>query len=228
MMYWGKGLRPLLATPEYACLDLSRHDASAGRRALSAGRKNDAGVHRHHASLNGHSQDRSKPILRIWTPRRGQRGFGGVPPQRVDERRRGRGRCWLLRIIRRRSFWPDLRSAPRNGSAVKAPPKRARCATSAPTWLSGVVLEQALPARRSSSFTGSGSCAALFPESMPIFYMFSVRHGTSDKPVVPAAGFYRSGRRRTTPTWGCCTRPDGSFRFIRTSAHGRLQLTPRG
>src|SRR4051794_13730921 len=180
VMYWGKGLRPLLAAPEYACLDyLVTMLQRVGER-YQPGARMTLVFTDTHASLNGHSRESVESYFADLDAAARSRGFEV---------------CRLSALMNAVEIESD---------AVPAEPPSeellAGLAVSAAKWFRGEgtveegalryyranmverrVLERAFPHKIFVTFNGS-SLRSLFPESMPIFYMFSVQHGTSDKP----------------------------------------------
>jgi hypothetical protein len=180
VMYWGKGLRPLLAAPEYACLDyLVTMLQRVGERYRPGARMTLVFTDTH-ASLNGHSQESIETYFADLDAAARSRGFDV---------------CRLSTLMNAVEIEADA-------VLTEFPSEEllAGLAVSAAKWFRGEgtteegalryfranmverrVLEQAFPHTIFVTFNGS-SLRSLFPESMPIFYMFSVRHGTSDKP----------------------------------------------
>jgi len=180
VMYWGKGLRPLLAAPEYACLDyLVTMLKRVGER-YRPGAKMTLVFTDTHAALNGHSQESIETYCADLDAAARSRGFEV---------------CRLGALMKASDIKADAVLADHPSEELLA-----GLAVSAAKWFRGEgtteegalryfranmverqVLEQAYPHAIFVTFNGS-SLRPLFPESMPIFYMFSVRHGTSDKP----------------------------------------------
>lgn len=180
VMYWGKGLRPLLAAPEYACLDyLVTMLQRVGER-YRPGAKMTLVFTDTHAALNGHSQESIETYFADLDAAARSRGFEV---------------CRLGALMNASEIDADAVLAEHPSEELLA-----GLAVSAAKWFRGegtteegalryfranmverLVLEQAFPHMIFVTFNGS-SLRPLFPESMPIFYMFSVRHGTSDKP----------------------------------------------
>jgi hypothetical protein len=181
VMYWGKGLRPLLAAPEYACLDYLVTMLQRVGECYRPGAKMTLAFTDTHASLNGHSQESIETYFADLDAAARSRGFEV---------------CRLSALMDATEIEPDADSA----AELPSEELLAGLAVSAAKWFRGQgsveegalryyranmverrVLERAFPHRIFVTFNGS-SLRSLFPESMPIFYMFSVQHGTSDKP----------------------------------------------
>jgi L-tyrosine isonitrile synthase len=181
VMYWGKGLRPLLATPEFACLDylvsmLRRVEECYRPGAIMTLVFTDT-----HAALNGHSQESIETYFADLDAAARSRGFQV---------------CRLSTLMDAAAIEIDADlSAARPSDELLA-----GLSASAAKWFRGEgtteegalryfranmverrVLELSFPHTIFVTFNGS-SLLSLFPESMPIFYMYSVRHGTTDKP----------------------------------------------
>lgn len=180
VMYWGKGLRPLLAAPEYACLDFLVSMLHRIKECYRPGAKMTLVFTDTHASLNGH------------TPESIDTYFADLD---AAARVRGFDVCRLGALMNAAGIGLE-------SEATALPPEEllAGLSVSAAKWFRGEgtteegalryyranmverrVLEQSFPQTIFVTFNGS-SLRSLFPESMPIFYMYSVRHGTSDKP----------------------------------------------
>lgn len=181
VMYWGKGLRPLLAAPEYACLDYLVSMLRRVGECYRPGARMTLVFTDTHASLNGHSSESIETYFADLDAAARSRGFEV---------------CRLGAMMNAVEIEPDAASA----TELPSEELLAGLAVSAAKWFRGEgtteegalryfranmverrVLEQAFPHTIFVTFNGSG-LRSLFPESMPIFYMFSVRHGTSDKP----------------------------------------------
>jgi hypothetical protein len=182
VMYWGKGPRCRIDAPDIACLD---HLASFAQR-IGAAYERGAAIKLiltdTHARLNGH------------LPSSIGRYFADIE---LGARQHGFETCWL----------GDLTSAA--GSRAEGDPADdpfltsdmlARLAKSAMKWYRGEgtaedgariyyrmnmverrAVELAFPNAIFTTFNGSNS-RWLFPNSMPIFYMYSLRRGFSVKP----------------------------------------------
>jgi len=180
VMYWGKGLRPLLAAPEYACLDYLVSMLQRVGERYRPGAKMTLVFTDTHASLNGHSRESIETYFADLDAAARSRGFEI---------------CRLSTLMNAVEIEPDAVLTEHPSEELLA-----GLAVSAAKWFRGEgtteegalryfranmverrVLEQAFPHTIFVTFNGS-SLRSLFPESMPIFYMFSVRAGTSDKP----------------------------------------------
>jgi len=181
MMYWGKGLRPALATPEHACLDYLESMISRVADVYEPGAQMTLVFTDTHASLNGHTNASIHSYF-----------------QDLEQAARARqfNTCLLSSLMNVPGLQPDVMPEP------QMPPDEvlAELRPSAAKWFKGEgspeqgairyfqanmlerkVIERAFPRSIFITFNGS-QLRALFPETMPIFYMFSLRHGVSDKP----------------------------------------------
>lgn len=196
VMYWGKGLRPLLAAPEYACLDYLATMLSRIEKTYKPGASFSLVFTDTHASLNGHSKDAIASYYEDLM---------------LAARLRGFSTCVLSTLIDAPGIVPECDPA----SLRPSDDLLAELSLSAAKWFRGQgtardgalryyeanmierrVLERAFPRSIFVTFNGS-KLKPLFPERLPIFYMYSLRHGVSDKPwflspdAVPEAQFTR-------------------------------------
>lgn len=190
VLYWGKGPRPAIASPDLMCLD---YLASMGRRIAAT---YPVGAHftlcltDTHARLNGHSEP-------------------SIDSYFADVMRAARARCMdgvrlsvLVDHVSRSVTGPGAGSAASGGMT---PPRDAaamldKLGVCAAKWYRGgddagegarrylamnmierVAVERHFADHIFVTFNGS-AYRALFPPSMPIFYMYSMRRGTSVKP----------------------------------------------
>jgi hypothetical protein len=181
VQYWGKGLRPTLATPEYACLDYLDAMLSRIAEIYKPGAEFTLVFTDTHAALNGHSQ-------------------ASIHSYFQDLVLATRGRrfkiCLLGNLVSAAGLRPDVMLE----QPVPPPDLLAELRTSAAKWFKGEgsvdegairyfqanmverkVMEREFPRSIFVTFNGS-QLKGLFPEGLPIFYMFSLRHGISDKP----------------------------------------------
>jgi L-tyrosine isonitrile synthase len=182
VMYWGKGPRCRIDAPDIACLD---HLAAFAQR-IGAVYEPGAAIKLiltdTHAQLNGH------------LPRAISRYFADID---LGARQHGFETCWLGDLTR--AAGPQAESDPA-GDAVLTSEMLAHLAKSAMKWYRGEgtaedgartyyrmnmverrAVEIAFPDAVFMTFNGSNA-RWLFPNSMPIFYMYSLRRGFSVKP----------------------------------------------
>lgn len=181
VQYWGKGLRPMLATPEYVCLDYLDSMMSRVAEIYEPGAEFTLVFTDTHAALNGHSQASIHSYFQ----------------DLVLATRGRRFKIFLLGNLVNAAGLPPDETAHRQ---LPPPDLLADLRTSAAKWFKGEgsvdegairyfqanmverkVMECAFPRSIFVTFNGS-QLKSLFPESLPIFYMFSLRHGISDKP----------------------------------------------
>lgn len=181
IMYWGKGLRPVLAAPEYKCLDYLASMLARVAERYEPGAKMTLVFTDTHAALNGHSSESIGTYYDSLTAAAEQRGFAVLK---------------LSPLIAA----ADLPAV--DELAAEIPPEEvlAGLSVSAAKWFRGEgtseegavryyqanmiekrVIDRAFSHTIFVTFNGSG-LRSLFPETLPIFYMYSVRHGVSDKP----------------------------------------------
>jgi L-tyrosine isonitrile synthase len=180
VLYWGKGPRCILAAADMECLDFIKKLRDRVAMVHEPGVAITLICTDTHARLNGHSEAAI------------QRYFGAIDRA---ARERGFSTCRLSELV-----------AEHCPAAHKASAESAEGATlaalmaSAQKWYRGVgsaedgareyyrmnmqekrAVERAFPGSIFITFNGS-ILRALFPEHLPIFYMYSLRRGTSVKP----------------------------------------------
>jgi len=181
VQYWGKGLRPTLAAPEFACLDFLSSMVSRIGEIYEPGTDFTLVFTDTHAALNGHSQASIHSYFQDLV---------------LATRRHRFNICLLSSLLNAPGLWPDEPLEP------QVPPAEvlAELRHSAAKWFKGEgsveegairyfqanmverkILERAFPRSIFVTFNGS-RLRSLFPGTLPIFYMFSLRHGISDKP----------------------------------------------
>jgi L-tyrosine isonitrile synthase len=181
VMYWGKGLRPMLAAPEYACLDYLATMLGRVEDCYQPGARMTLVFTDTHASLNGHSQESIETYFADFDAAARSRGF---------------------LVCRLSTLMDTVEIETVADISLERPSDEvlAGLSASAAKWFRGDgtaeegalryyranmverrVTETAFPHTIFVTFNGS-SVRSLFPESMPIFYMFSIRPGVSDKP----------------------------------------------
>ena len=181
VQYWGKGLRPALAAPEFACLDFLDLMMSRIAEIYEPGADFTLVFTDTHAALNGHSQASIHSYFQDLV---------------LATRGRRFKTCLLSSLVNEAGLRPD--ETPER--QVPPPDLLAELRTSAAKWFKGEgsvdegairyfqanmlerkVMERAFPRSIFVTFNGS-QLKSLFPDGLPIFYMFSLRHGISDKP----------------------------------------------
>ena len=181
VQYWGKGLRPTLAAPEFACLDFL--DSMMARIAgiYEPGAEFTLVFTDTHAVLNGHAQESIHSYFQDLV---------------LATRGRRFKTCLLSNLVSASGLQPDKATE----RQVPPPDLLAELRLSAAKWFKGggsadegairyfqanmierKVMERAFPSSIFVTFNGS-QLRSLFPDTLPIFYMFSLRHGISDKP----------------------------------------------
>lgn len=181
VQYWGKGLRPTLAAPEFACLQFLDTMLSRIGEIYEPGAEFTLVFTDTHATLNGHSQASIQSYFQDLV---------------VAARRHQFNVCLLSSLVNAAGLRPDEMPA----RQVPPPELLAELRASAAKWFKGEgsaeegairyfqanmverkAMERAFPGSIFVTFNGS-QFKSLFPETLPIFYMFSLRHGISDKP----------------------------------------------
>ena len=192
VQYWGKGLRPKLATPEFVCLDFLDSMMSRIAEIYKPGAEFTVVFTDTHAGLNGHSQASIESYFQDLMLATHGRRF------KV---------CLLSSLVSAAGLQPDETTDRR----LPSPELLAELRTSAAKWFKGEgsvdegairyfqanmverkVMERTFPRSIFVTFNGK-QLRSLFPDALPIFYMFSLRHGISDKPWFLPPDF--TGRR---------------------------------
>jgi hypothetical protein len=210
VQYWGKGLRPTLAAPELACLHFLESMVARIGAIYEPGTDFTLVFTDTHAALNGH------------TPA----SIHSYYQDLVHAARRYRFNVCLLSALVKAA---DLRPDATLERQVPAPELLAELRASAAKWFKGEgpaeegamryfranmverkVLERAFPHSIFVTFNGSRH-RSLFPDTLPIFYMFSLRHGVSDKPWFLPPDYAGRSPRPNGPSSEPC-RPESESR----------------
>jgi hypothetical protein len=179
--YWGKGLRPVLAAPEFACLDYLDSMMARIAEVYEPGAQLSLVFTDTHAALNGHTHESIHSYFQDLELAAGDHQFNT---------------CLLSTLMNA----PGLRHDNLPGQQIPNEDVLAELAVSAAKWFKGEgsavegairyfqanmierkVMERAFPQSIFVTFNGS-QLRSLFPDTLPIFYMFSLKHGVSDKP----------------------------------------------
>jgi hypothetical protein len=181
VLYWGKGPRSDVGEPEIECLDYLARLVARVRQRHAPGARITLVFTDTHAELNGHSEQSISSYFEDLT---------------VSARQRGFETCLLSKLMQT----VEVRSE-HDPAQVTLPEELflTLCASAA-KWFRGDgsveqgairyyqanMLEKQMIERafsRSIFVTFSGSrLRSLLPNRLPIFYMYSLRHGVTDKP----------------------------------------------
>jgi hypothetical protein len=177
VLYWGKGPRTSLAAPDAICLDFLSALARRVRETYSIGAAIELIFTDTHAGLNGHAPHDTRAYFDAVAAAARERGFSS---------------CWLGPLTR------AIEDAVTD--VTVSDDTMMRLAACAAKWYRGeATAEQAalryyqmnmvekravaLAFPRAIFVTFNGSeFRSLFPDTMPIFYMYSLRRGVSVKP----------------------------------------------
>ena len=181
VLYWGKGPRADLASADLESLDFLKKLAIRVATAYAPGAAISLILTDTHARLNGHSQASMEQY------------FGAID---LAARQRGFATCWLSQVVAEH----HAVAAHENGIELPEGAALAALTLSARKWYRGVgsaeegarkyyrmnmrekrAVERAFPNSIFITFNGS-SLRTLFPDYLPIFYMYSLRRGISVKP----------------------------------------------
>jgi hypothetical protein len=181
VLYWGRGPRAHMAAPEHQCLDFLAALADRVRSRHGPGAEVTIICTDTHAELNGHPPWSTRRYFEEVQREAGERGF-------------------RARLLSDLVAWAEDRID--RGHALERPsPEILRSLTaSAAKWYAGPLspeegarlyyqanmiekqaVETAFPDAIFVTFNGS-ELRPLFPDRMPIFYMYSVRRGVAVKP----------------------------------------------
>jgi L-tyrosine isonitrile synthase len=181
VLYWGKGPRRGLAEPDTACLDYLASLGSRVRKAYDPGASFRLIFTDTHASLNGHAPHDIEAYFDAVEGAGRDRGFDG---------------CWLSELV----FAAEAAGAIDLADETIADDMLQKLGACAAKWFRGEgtveqgaarYLQMNMIEKRAVQFTFPRSIFAtfngsefrsLFPERMPVFYMYSLRRGTSVKP----------------------------------------------
>jgi L-tyrosine isonitrile synthase len=181
VQYWGKGLRPKLATPEFTCLDYLDSMMARIVEIYEPGAEFTLVFTDTHAALNGHTQASIHSYFQdLVLATRGRRfktcllsslvNAAGLRPDEMPERQLPPSELLAeLRLSAAKWFKGE-------GSADEGAIRYFQA-----NMLERKVMERAFPGSIFVTFNGS-QLRSLFPDPLPIFYMYSLRHGISDKP----------------------------------------------
>ena len=180
-LYWGKGPRCTLAQADVQCLDFLARLSDRVGKAHAPGAALNLIFTDTHARLNGYAQGGIR------------RYFSKVD---IVARQRGFRTCWLSDLVRA----PELAAEGKQRDEMVPQPILSMLTASAMKWYRGsgsaeegaviyyrmnMVERRAVELAFSSSifitFNGS-ELSSLFPERLPVFYMYSLRRGTCVKP----------------------------------------------
>jgi hypothetical protein len=188
VLYWGKGPRCSIGEPDIACLDFLAALARRVREAYAPGAAIKLIFTDTHAQLNGHAQADIHAYFAAVESCAGERGFET---------------CWLGQLTR------SAQTVPTGAPDDDVVPEETleRLSASAEKWYRGDgtagqgalkyyqmnmiekrAVERAFPGSIFVTFNGS-ELRSLFPDRLPVFYMYSLRRGVSIKPwFLPAEG----------------------------------------
>ncbi len=198
VLYWGKGPRSKLATPDIECLDYLGSLARRVRGAYEAGAVFKLIFTDTHAELNGHSPESIRDYFDTIELAARERGFES---------------CWLGKLTQ------AVPAVATSDAPEDALPEDTLCrlVASASKWYRGGgtaeegalkyyrmnmlekrAVEFAFPHSIFVTFNGS-ELRSLFPQRLPIFYIYSLRRGVSVKPwflppIAPAIDVARTDR----------------------------------
>lgn len=180
VLYWGKGPRSSLAAPDVQCLDYLAAFAEKLSAAYSPGTRLTLIFTDTHAALNGHTHGHAQQYFDEVAEAAALRGFAGCKLGDLVEKFKHTGKhahdtprpaATLSNLTRSASRWyrgaGDAEAGARAYYDMNMIEKR--------------VIEAAFPQSIFITFNGS-ELRELFPDRLPIFYMYSLRKGFGVKP----------------------------------------------
>jgi len=181
VLYWGKGPRCGLDAPDTACLDYLASLGSRVRQVYEPGASFRLIFTDTHATLNGYSPTDTEDYFDAVERAAGERGFDG---------------CWLSELV----FAAEAAGVIDLADEYFSDDMLQKLGACAAKWFRGEgtpeegavrylqmnmvekrAVQFAFPQSIFITFNGS-EFRSLFPERMPVFYMYSLRRGTSVKP----------------------------------------------
>lgn len=181
VLYWGKGPRANIAKPEIKCLDyLASLDARIRQR-HAPGAAITLIFTDTHAELNGHSAESIAAYFNDLTASAAQRGFATTLLSELLAGTDLAVDALTQTVTVPQELMPTLRECAAkwfrgNGTIDEGAIRYYQL-----NMVEKQVVERAFPHAIFVTFNGS-EMRSLFPVQLPIFYMYSVRHGVSDKP----------------------------------------------
>jgi len=181
VQYWGKGLRSTLAAPEFTCLDYLDSMMSRIVDIYEPGIDFTLVFTDTHAALNGHSQASINSYFHDLVLATRRHRFktsllsslvntAGLRPDEMPEQR-----------VPPADLLAELRVSAAKWFKGEGSPDDGAIRYFQANMLERKVMERAFPRSIFITFNGS-QFRSLFPDGLPIFYMFSLHHGVSDKP----------------------------------------------
>jgi L-tyrosine isonitrile synthase len=181
VLYWGKGPRCGLDEPDVTCLDYLASLGARVRQSYEPGVSFKLIFTDTHATLNGHSPENAEKYFNAVEGAARQRGFDS---------------CWLSNLV----FAAETAGAIDFVEESVSEDVLEKLGACAAKWFHGAgspkdgaaqyfrmnmtekrAVQFAFPRSIFVTFNGS-EFRSLFPERLPIFYMYSMRRGTSVKP----------------------------------------------
>jgi L-tyrosine isonitrile synthase len=194
VLYWGKGLRPKLGAPEFICLDFLSAMMSRLDEVYEPGADFNLIFTDTHATLNGHSQASILSYLQDLVLAARPHGFNicrlsglvNAAGLRIDER--------LEPQVPSAEMLAELRASAAKWFKAEGSAEEGAVRYFHANMVERKAVEHAFPSSIFVTFNGS-RVKWLFPETLPIFYMYSLRRGTSDKPwFLPPDYTHRNSR----------------------------------
>ena len=180
VLYWGKGLRDDVALPEIACLDFLAAMAARVKAVYAPGATFRLVMTDTHARLNGHSRASMMAYFLAAGQAARERGFNWCLLDDLVRSRAGnigtacpaeRPGGTIHQLERSAARWYKGRGRPIDGAIAYFDMN----------MIEKKAVEEEFPDSIFVTFNGS-EFRVLFPDGMPIFYMYSLRKGISVKP----------------------------------------------
>jgi L-tyrosine isonitrile synthase len=181
VLYWGKGPRCELAQPDSTCLDYLASLGARVRQAYAPGASFKLIFTDTHASLNGHAPEAMESYFHAVEGAARERGFDGCRLSQLVFAAEAAGAIDVAD-----EHIPDEVMEKLGACAAKWFRGEGTVEEGAVRYLQMNMIEKrsvqfAFPRSIFVTFNGS-EFRSLFPDRMPVFYMYSLRRGTSVKP----------------------------------------------
>ena len=180
VLYWGKGPRSSIAAPDVACLDYLKSMTSRIHEKYARGASVTLLLTDSHATLNGHAVEAVDAYYSAIDIAASERNFNCRRLSEVT-----RSTALLPSPQAYCAIQPDMLSTLTRSAAKwydgAEPPEVAAEKYYALNMLERSAVQQAYTDHIFITFNGSEH-RPLFPELMPIFYMYSIKKGTAVKP----------------------------------------------
>jgi len=178
VLYWGKGLRAEIADPDKQCLDFLANLTHRVRDVYAPGAQVQLLLTDTHAQLNGHEQHTIDPYYADIAAAAERRGFA---TRRLSDVNRSVNDAWNNEGDAPEHVLNSLRASARKWYRGGGSADDGAAAYYKLNMLEKHTVEISYPRSIFITFNGS-EVRDLFPDSLPVFYMYSLKRGFSVKP----------------------------------------------